>query len=386
MLTRGEHIVNRGINTMRVEDFDLSQILTSGYRKTEYTQTQSMNPTSVCIYCEAEIPDEELNRHAMLHSRKEQFELLLNADSIFAFTNKEKRYLHFVFEGYKDKKIAQLMDIPEVSARRMRNQFNNRIQQARGLLALDALFGSALKRRKKQKSENDRSMIPALNEQGIIQAFYPTKRALHEAGLLHATSIIVVVKRDPESGEPALLVVDKADKQISTYDGQSVYALLDVLGGHVREEDFPPVPGQEEIRLAYTGQRLPFETVLWNCATRELSRELISPSQDETSLSFWFEDRFCGKHVEGINHEISWVYLCRYQHGTLDKLNMPGEVRVKDDWIDSLGELVSRTYVARFWRLREIQSEVAAHPEQANDGLKRVLAQLSQNPRLLDVL
>jgi len=228
--------------------------------------------------------------------------------------------------------------------------------------------------------------MPSIDDRGVIQAFYPTKRALHEAGLLHATSIIVVVKRDPETGEPALLIVDKADRQASLEDGLPITSALDVLGGHVREEDFPPVSGEEDTARAYAGQPLPFETVLWNCARRELSRELVSPGQDGSSLSFWFENRYLGKHAEGVNREVSWVFLCPYKNGTLDKLNAPGEVRIKDDWIDSIGESVSRTYVGRFWRLSDIRREVGLHPEHANDGLKRVLDQLSEHPELLGAL
>lgn len=370
---------------MQIDDFDSAEILESGYRKKEAAGKQAEKSAGVCIYCGEEVPAGARRTHAAQHSRKEKFELLLHADSVFSFTGKEKRYLHYVFSGYSDKEIAQLMGIPEVSARRMRNLFNNRIRQARGLLLLDELLDGKLKRRKKKKPEKTNARMPSIDEKGIVNAFYPTKRALHEAGLLHATSIIVVFKRDPETGEPAFLIVDKSDKQVASGDGLPA-AMLDVLGGHVREEDFPPVPGEEDVARAYAGRSFPFETVLWNCARRELSRELVSPDQGDASLSFWFEDRYCGKHPEGINSEISWVFLCRYQNGTLNKLNAPGEVRVKDDWIDSIGESVSRTYVGRFWRLSEIRSEVAAHPEQANDGLKRVLERLSKNPDLLSRL
>jgi hypothetical protein len=370
---------------MQIDDFDSTKILESGFRKKGNAEKRTEKPDDVCIYCGETVPCDSLRQHAAQHSRQEKFDLLLHADSVFSFNNKEKRYLNYVFSGYKDKEIARLMGIPEVSARRMRNLFNNRMRQARGLLLLDSLLEGKLKRRKKKKAEKINARIPSIDEQGIVQAFYPTKRALHEAGLLHVTSIIVVVKRDPETGEPAFLIVDKADKQVSTGNGLPA-AMLDVLGGHVREEDFPPVRGEGDIGHAYTGQPLPFDTVLWNCAQRELSRELVSPSQDGASLSFWFENRYSGKHAEGINREISWVFLCRYQNGTLDKLNAPGEVRVKDDWIDSIGESVSHTYVGRFWKLSDIQNKVSEHPEQVNDGLKRVLEQLSKNPGLCDIL
>ncbi len=118
----------------------------------------------------------------------------------------------------------------------MRNLFNNRIRQARGLLLLDELLEGNLKRRKKKKPQKEKTRMPSIDDRGIIQAFHPTKRALHEAGLLHATSIIVIVKRDPETGEPALLIVDKADRQVSSEDGLPTAVALDVLGGHVREK------------------------------------------------------------------------------------------------------------------------------------------------------
>ena len=371
---------------MQIDDFDNAQILKSGFRTEEPEHGQAKNNEHVCIYCGETVPADQLKKHASRHTQQEQFDLLLNADSVFAFTAKEKRYLSDVFAGRKDKEIAQRMGIPEVSARRMRNQLNNRMRQARGLLLLDELLGDSLKRRKKRKPEPERTAIPSLDEAGNVLAFHATKRALHEAGLLHPTSILVVYKRDPETGEPAILVVDKADQLSAGEDASAIPAALDVLGGHVREGDFPMADGEEDMERAYAGKPLPFEPVLWNCARRELARELVSPGQPNENLSFWFTDRYSGAHAEGVNNELSWVFLCRYSNGTLRSLNVPGEVRIKDDWIDSIGESVSRTYVGRFWRLSDLSREVTAHPEQANDGLKRVLKRLSEQPELLKKL
>ena len=371
---------------MQIEDFDSTKILESGFRTEEPDHTQTSNPGSVCVYCGEAVPADQMEKHASRHDRKEKFELLLNADSVFGFTAKEKRYLSDVFAGRKDKEIAQRMGIPEVSARRMRNLLNNRMRQARGLLLLDELLGDNLKRRKKRKPEPERTAIPSLDEKDNVLAFYPTKRALHEAGLLHPTSILVVYKRDPETSEPAFLVVNKADQLGAGEDASSIPTALDLLGGHVREEDFPLEDGAEDDERPYVRKPFPFETVLWNCARRELSRELVSPSQPEEALAYWFTDKSAKPHAEGINNELSWVFLCRYTNGTLSSLNVPGEVRIKDDWIDSIGESVSRTYVGRFWRLSELSREVMAHPEQANDGLWRVLKRLSLEPSLLDKL
>ncbi len=370
---------------MRIEDFDNTKILESGFRTEEPEYGQTPNPGYVCVYCGEAVPADQMKRHASRHGRQEKLDLLLNADSVFGFTAKEKRYLAEVFAGRKDKEIAQRMGIPEVSARRMRNLLNNRMRQARGLLLLDELLGDSLKRRKKKKPEPERTAIPSLDEAYNVLAFYETKRALHEAGLLHPTSILVVYKRDPETGEPAFLVVNKADQLGAGEDASSIPAALDLLGGHVREEDFPLADGAEDNERSYVRKPLPFETVLWNCARRELARELVSPSQPEENLTLWFTDRY-GKHKEGTNNEISWVFLCRYTNGTQHLLNVPGEVRIKDDWIDSIGESVSRTYVGRFWRLSELSREVTAHPEQANDGLRRVIKHLSEKPTLLDKL
>ncbi|MEA4939706.1 MAG: hypothetical protein VB091_08995 [Christensenella sp.] len=371
---------------MQIYDFDSSHILESGFRADEPEDTNAVSGAQICIYCGERVPADQQKKHASRHGRQEKFDLLLNADSVFAFTAKEKSYLYHVFAGLKDKEIAQKMGIPEVSARRMRNQFNNRMRQARGLLLLDELLGDSLKRRKKKKPESERTRIPSLDEAGNVLAFYPTKRTLHEAGLLHPTSILVVYKRDPKTGEPAFLVVDKADKLGAGDDASPVASALDVLGGHVREEDFPLNSGASDAEGAFAGKPIPVDPVLWNCARRELARELVSPSQPEENLSLWFTNRYRGTHAEGTNNEISWVFFCRYTNGTQHLLNVPGEVRIKDDWIDSIGESVSRTYVGRFWRLGELIRQVDAHPEQANDGLKRVLKRLSEEPELLDKL
>ena len=371
---------------MQIDDFDSTHILESGFRADEAEDANAASGAQICIYCGERVPADQQKKHASRHGRQEKFDLLLNADSVFAFTAKEKSYLYHVFAGLKDKEIAQKMGIPEVSARRMRNQFHNRMRQARGLLLLDELLGDSLKRRKKKKPEPERTRIPSLDESFSVLTFYPTKRALHEAGLLHPTSILVVYKRDPKTGEPAVLVVDKADKLGAGDDTSPVASALDVLGGHVREEDFPLIGDGSGAVGTYTGKPIPVDPVLWNCARRELARELVSPSQPEENLTLWFTDRYRDEPGAGKNNEISWVFFCRYTNGTQHLLNVPGEVRIKDDWIDSIGESVSRTYVGRFWRLSELARQVDAHPEQANDGLRRVLKRLSEEPELLDKL
>ena len=90
---------------MKLEDFDKSQVLESGFREKESESSDA--PFMSCIYCNEDVPFDSLKEHTKLHTNHEKFDILLHADSVFAFTAKEKRYLNYVFHGYKDKAIAQ---------------------------------------------------------------------------------------------------------------------------------------------------------------------------------------------------------------------------------------------------------------------------------------
>jgi hypothetical protein len=115
-----------------------------------------------------------------------------------------------------------------------------------------------------------------------------------------------------------------------------------------------------------------------NCARRELERELVSPKQSSGSLSFWFEDRYTGENSEGLNNEITWCFICKYQGGAH---NAPGETpRIKDDWIDSIGRVATHTYVGRFWRIPELREELKKDGATAFDGLERILGKLENDP------
>ena len=132
---------------MQLEDFDKTQVLESGFREKEIEKKDTSKKT--CIYCGVEVPCDSLRQHALMHTDQEKFDLLLHADSVFAFTAKEKLYLNYVFSGYKDKEIAPKMGIPEVSARRMRNQFNGPqlLIRLRLILTTKLVFPRILERR-----------------------------------------------------------------------------------------------------------------------------------------------------------------------------------------------------------------------------------------------
>lgn len=363
---------------LRTNDFDSIRTLSGGFRLEAEPENGDKKPNSVCIYCDKAVSPDDMASHLSQHTDAERFQTILHADSIFGFTAKEKSYLSLVFAGYKDEEIAAKMGIPAVSARRMRNQFNNQMRMARGLLAMGDLLGDKLKRRKKEKSKKQGTEIPSLDKAGTVTALYNTKRELHGDGALHMTTIIAVVKRDPETTEPALLIVDKGDQKTTL--GETEISALDLLGGHLRTCDLGGIDPGDII-----GNPLPIDAAMWSCARRELERELVSPAQAPENLHFWFEDRYTGENAEGVNNELSWVFFCRYS-GTLDKLNTPGEPRVKDDWIDSIGAETSRTYVGRFWRLSEIMEEAARKPKSINDGLMRVLTRLKSDKALTKAL
>ena len=359
---------------MKISDFDDLSVLLRGFRGTE------KDHISTCIYCEKEVPIEDMPAHLEQHGDSEIFQIYLQADSIVLFTAKEKQYLSLAFLGDNDKIIAEKMGIPHVSARRMRNEFKNQIRQARRLLAMAKLFGNKLDRQMRSEPTQLHTEIPAIDEAEKVLHFCKTKRELHQNGSLHPTSIIVVVKKDPETGSPAILVVDKASKTMALGEDNTVFIIYDVLGGHVRlcDWDIKLDKGFDCSKLI--GQAFPKEEAMWNCSRRELRRELVSPKQSDESLSFWFEDRHTGENDEGINNELTWCFLCRYQNDASTELNTPGEVRIKDDWIDSIGRTTSHTYVGRFWRIPELREELNKSNVKALDGLERILKKLEEDP------
>ena len=367
---------------MIITDFDNLQILINGYRE---EVAEDENGTEViinrCIYCEKEIPSEDMEQHLAQHSNREKFQIYLQADSIVTFTAKEKKYLTLAFLGDDDKTIAKKMNIPEVSARRMCSEFKNQIRHSRRVLAMSKLLGSNLDRKKRSESIPLHTEMPVLDESGIVQGFCKNKRELHEAEALHTTSLIVIVKR-LETGEPAILIVDKTNQAMTFVEEGKFIIIYDILGGHARVCDWDTRLEKNFDYKKLIGTAFPKEKVMWNCGRRELARELVSPKQGDESLSFWFEDRHTGKNDEGVNDEITWVFLCRYHNdvpAASKELNIPGEVRIKDDWIDSIGRTTSHTYVGRFWRIPELREELKKPTVKALDGLERVLKKLDED-------
>ena len=382
------------MKNLKITDFDDLQILLNGYREeVSEGENGSGTPIKQCIYCEKDVPSEDMEQHLTQHSDSEKFQIYLQADSIVTFTAKEKKYLTLAFGGDDDKAIAKKMGIPEVSARRMCSEFKNQIRHSRRVHAMSALLGSNLDRQKRSESIPLHTELPVLDESEIVQGFCKTKRELHERGALHATSQIVIVKR-LETGEPAILVVDKANQTMTFGDEDPFIVIYDILGGHVRVCDWPFALEKNSNRKKLfdaknlIGTAFEKEKVMWACGRRELARELISPKQRDDNLSFWFEDRYTGKNDEGINNELTWVFLCRYHNdvpAAAKQLNIPGEVRIKDDWIDSIGRTTSHTYVGRFWRIPELREELKKPTIRALDGLERVLKKLD-NPTAMKYL
>jgi hypothetical protein len=174
--------------------------------------------------------------------------------------------------------------------------------------------------------------------------------------------------------------VDKANKTMTLSKEDQSHIKYDVLGGHVRVCDWDAKLDKGFNYKQLISKPFPKSDVMWNCAKRELARELVSPKQSDDDLSFWFEDRYTGKNDEGINSEITWSFLCRYRNDASAELNRPGEVRIKDDWIDSIGKSTSHTYVGRFWRIPELREELKKPTVKAYDGLERVLNMLEDDP------
>ncbi|MDL2232356.1 hypothetical protein LJC63_02080 [Ruminococcaceae bacterium OttesenSCG-928-L11] len=372
---------------MKITDFDNLQILTDGYREEEKTDDDgTKKQIHRCIYCEKEIPLTDMPAHLAQHSDSEKLAIYLHADSIITFTAKEKKYLSLAFLGDDDKTIAAKMGIPEVSARRMGGEFRNQIRHSRRVLAMTKLLGNNLDRQKRSESIPIHTEMPVLDEAGMVKGFCKTKRELHESKALHGTTLIVVVKK-LETG-PAILVVDKGNQKISFNEDDLFLTVYDVLGGHVRVCDWATELdrkfGYNELDKQYDYHELidkpfPKEKAMWACAQREQKDELISPKQSNESLSFWFEDRYTGQNDEGVNDEITWVFLCRYQNANpaaSKQLNISGEVRIKDEWIDSIGRTTPHTYVGRFWRIPDLREELKKPTVKALDGLERVLKKL----------
>lgn len=246
------------------------------------------------------------------------------------------------------------------------------------MLLLGDLLGDTLRRRGYTSDASENTQLPVLNEQGIVRGFYSTKRQLHAAGLLHPTTIILVAMPDPKTGEPCLLVVDKGDQQFSSDASPLALHAYDLLGGHVRRADAPTMA---------LGRPFPWEEAMWNCARNQLDAELsvYTPGKaslplDEVHLFHLYTDRYTGPHAEGENNESSWVMVFRFPP---ELHTNETDIRVEDDWIDSLGGSKERKYVCKFWPLPDILREVAARPGDALDGIRRVLSRLESDPDLM---
>lgn len=333
----------------------------------------------VCLCCDQRLAPEAIDAHLEGHTDAEKFELLVNADSVFGFNATQKAFLQLLFsQGLKDKEIGRLLGLSPSTAQRIRNGFIAGLREARGMLLLNDLLGNALQRRGYTSGIQENLQLPALNEEGIVRGFYSTKRQIHAAGLLHPTTIILVAMPDSGTGEPSLLVVDKGDQQLSSDVTPLALHAYDLLGNHVRRADAPTMA---------LSQPFPWEEAMWNCARNQLDEELsvYTPGKtslplDEGHLFHLYTDRYTGPSTEGENNENSWVLVFRFPP---ELYHDETDIRLEDDWVDTLGGAKERKYVCKFWPLRDILREVVEKPGDALDGIRRVLGRLESDPELM---
>ena len=305
---------------------------------------------------------------------QEKLAFLTNADSLFGFSALEKAYLMKVFEGKNDAQIAGELHIPLSTSKWMRNEFLSKMRQARGMLMIESILDGKMSRREYRRPARKADELPFFDDKYIIRGFCREKRQLHDAGLFHATVIIIVAKRLPETGEMMILVSDKADQLPASGKDTAVRHAYDLIGGHIKRIDAPM-----EI-----GDPFPFERAMESAARRELSAELVlrKSKHDPDRLDRLYVDRHQGPLGGGTNHELSWVYL--YPVLPSDTVfHTPGGVRIRDDWIDSIGEKVIRYYPGRFYSVPEIAAEIDKNPSDANDALTRVLEHMKMDNDLL---
>jgi|GEM_PF-2747393 len=330
----------------------------------------------VCLWCGENVNSEAAaETHAAdNHPVNERFRTLLGADSLLKFTPEEKALCALLFNEKDQKAIARKLGISYNSVRVKRSKlyYNEYIRSKAVYMLFDLIFSNQPKRLYNKKPRDkflDLSHIPCFSAlDSKITRFALNKEDLHTSFALyeyiHATVIILVAKRLSNS-ELFFLVCDKSGYNMENFSKEffPIRKRYDCLGGHVERRDL------------LDGENYVSDTAFKNAAQRELKEELYlrKASIEPDKLQYLFpisynnSDSVSGRY----NNEVSNVYLYIIPE--------EADARVREKYIDSIGETVKLELPIRYFTYKEL-TEMFESGECFCDGLGRVVSHFIENP------
>jgi len=340
------------MNREAVSEFDI-EVLQNGY----YQEDDAY----CCVWCQAQyMKQSDIKAHIKeKHSASDCFYEMLNADSLLDYSYSEKAILMAMYEGKNPEVLADKLQIKPATIRSIRRNLFVRYHRTKlEYLVLQNSFQQRPKRKYTKMQKDKSTMLVTIDSNQNITGQY-TKAEVHNplSYKYHPTVIILPFVKTANGLE--ILVANKNHKvnrhTLSQDEGEEAY--WDVCGGHVESQDLRP------------GQTRLDEEVFRCCAKRELMEELVLKEKQLETIDL------CGPLIieeygpasmpdKTINHELSAVF------GYL--LDSVSGVKIQDDYIDTLGNHVTRSFTTRLIPLGKLLWQYQTRPQNFMDGLGRV--------------
>lgn len=330
----------------------------------------------VCLHCEFTCSNlKEMVQHwEDVHSQDAEanFLSLLNMDSILDMSYVEKGLYHAFYLQMGDKEIEETLKMKGSTIRSYRRLLQKELLRCKAMLMICEKL-NLTKRPYNKKVEPDQR-LPGLDDAGNVIGFFSKDRVHSSTDAIHHYSTLLLVSQRDQEGQFRFLTCTKSSKLITQTGiiGPFRKKWIDCEGGLCQESD------SDNIAL---GKPLNDEIFL-HAAKREFLEEVhIKGFQlDPDKLVYLYTDE-CDKplHPTGHNRETSAVYIYLLPDH-IPKAN----ILVRDEWTDSIGEVVKKKYPSELMTWDEIEaiSESDESDMALMDGLGRVVERMKQDPAL----
>ena len=360
--------------TGSLKDFNIDYPITDLLRG--YTQE---NECFVCLGCDFSTTDEETagNHWRQCHHSdlKRRFSQLISMDSVLGFSGLEKACIYRMFWGMSNKEIAEELNIKAVTTvNSIRQRLKALYNKSKLALLLENMMPQ-FKTYTKKSHQDIGKMMPGLDQPGgnIIGLF--TKDQLHnsENPIAHTSVILIVAAK--RNNRWLFLVKDKGAMATSFHRIKNPrFTMLDFPGGHVELQDC--IDSQDCVRIP---EKIPVHYAFRNAGKRELLEEV------KGIQGFYPENliEFCEIKYEGPTFPIGYnVGMSEILIYILPETVNIKEIKVYDEWIDTLGAVVRRAFSVQFKTWTEIDALYDQDHHQSMDGLKRVIEEFRAVPAL----
>ncbi len=317
-------------------------------------------------------------------NKDELFLQIVNADSILGLSDKEKSFYIARYKGMSDAEIAEAIGMNHNTVRSHQFLLRKKVLEAKLTLLLWNLSMADSEKKKisiSKKTEKPRpdERLPGLDENGHVYDFF-TKAQVHDKlKPIHHASVIILVAQRGADGVMRFLVCTKSSKML-TISGMDAIGktYLDVMGGHVEEQDGDVAIGELLPNNAYFG-----------AAVREFLEEVNIKSskplvlKPENLVYLYTDEGDRPLYPDLYNLETSQVFVARLPDNIAKENTL-----VRDSWADSYGVLHRWRFPSQFLTFDELIALAGSGKDNVflMDAAQRVMERLSEDTKLKEKL